>query len=365
MGCCQPAELINYDYSKEDVLKSYNLTSSTHYKKNNFKNTESPRKSNDKVHITTFFQSPNRREVTFKDFQTPTERKSKNDYWSIEEIDLKNLINAYKNEDLRFLFTYVRSDKKLEENMVIFEHKWAKTPKSLGSLTCGMISSILTSYLNEEVNLELFEEVKRTLIEILEEGFLMNILQYFKLEMDNKKFDKFDYGLQMVSVMLDFFDKFNEKDLQKFIILLIDYMLAFNIGFKDRKIETILVILDIFRKIHEKTNLVCELWEHGLILLRTLWFVYEISKELYIYDDQLVIWFRILNFIDETSKREDKRLLNIELKFQQGNIKDLLMKFNQKIIAETEKNIDPLKKQQRFDVDLLEYIKYLLKDMKI
>ena len=347
MGCCQPAEQWNYsyDYPTEAVLKSYNQTTSIspHYQRKTPEN------------INTSYNSP-KKPLIFKEFQTPTQKNSNFN----EDIELKRLKIAYNNEDLKALFSYVRSERLFEEISIEIKHKWVDFPRNLGVLSCIFIINILNSYINEEINKELFEEIKGNLKKICEEdeGF-MGILLYFKGEIDGKRLEKLEAGFLMIFFILEFLEEFEEKTEEFLVKICLEYVNLFNLGFENRKIEVILVIFDILRRIHVKND---KLWgviyENGLKIIRSLWFIYEISDKLYIFDEKVVIWFRILNFLDEMSKKDERRIVEIVKKFEQGNIKDLLKKFGEGL--EGDKG-----KVSKFEENLKNYLEFLSGDFQL
>ncbi len=341
MGCCQPAEQWNYiyDYPSEAALKSYhpNHTTSPHYQRKSPEN------------INTSYKSPPK-SIIFKEFQTPTTQKSQN----YEEIEVKRLLEAYNNEDLKTLFTYVKSHRLFEEIRVEIKHKWVSFPRTLGVLSCIFITNILNSYINEEINEELLEITKRNMKEICEkdEGFI-KILLYFKGEIEGKRFYKLESGFLMICFIVEFLEEFEGKTLEFLVKICIEYVNLFNLGFENRKIEVILVIFDIYQRIHAKSELWRFIWENGLKIVRSLWYIYEISDKSYLFDEKVVIWFRMVNFIDEISKNNEKRIEEIVKKFEEGNIRDLL----KKLVEGLEK--DSKKKMTKFDENLKEYIEVL------
>jgi len=363
MGCCQPIEQITYDYSSEAVLKSYHLNSSPHYRESSIK---SPHNANNPF-IDTTFKSP-KKEIRLIEFQTPTERNTRKRQWTSEEIDMKNLILAFKNEDLKYLFGYIENEDFIEEIVCNIEHKWASYPKTIGNLACVLICNILNSYLNEEINSELLKEIKNTIENILQEQSFFGVLGFFKGQIDRKRFFTLEHGFLMINSLLGFLGEDHNKEMDFLMKVLIEFIIAFNGGFKGRKIEMALLIFDIFLKIHEKNMFSSQILDNSLNILRTSWLVFEISIELYSFDEQLFIWFRISNFLDEISKKHEKRLKNIEFQFKEGNIKDLLISMKSRLLTERAK-FEKIKESQakimKFLMNLLEYIVFLILDLDL
>lgn len=134
-------------------------------------------------------------------------------------------------------------------------------------------------------------------------------------------------------------------------------------GFKDRKVETLLVVYDILRKTYSKKNDPNSslIFQNGLLISKTFILVYEISKEMYSMKEQIFFWFRMINFLDEISMNEaGNRVEIIVFKFFQGKLDEILkeMKYKlEKILTEEKKDLN---NDLVFEKNLLEYINFLL-----
>ena len=214
MGCCQPAEFISYDYSSDNVLKSYHLSSSRIPYKNNYRTSlnVTPQNHHETSQNASLnnFKSP-KRVIHPKDFQTPTQKKSKTSNWNSSEINFKNILAAYRNEDLEFLFEYVSNKQSFEKDWLLIEHKWASLPRNLGDLSCALISNILTSYLNEQINIDLLKEIENVLSRLLNNNKLNKIMEYLLEKQSEPEFDEREYEFLMLSMLLEFRISFHEN----------------------------------------------------------------------------------------------------------------------------------------------------------
>lgn len=358
MGCCQPTESIPYDYSSESTVKPFNLSSSRILCNNKNNYITSLRVTHQNL-FPNNHKSP-KKEMIHRVFQTPKQKKSKVLNWNPSKTNFKIILAAYQNEELKLLFDYIINEQSFEKDWLFIEHKWASYPQNLGGLACVFIVNILTSYLNEEINRDLLKETEDVLTMLINDNKLIRILEYFLEKNLDQNFTQREQEFLMISLILEFRISFNEIFFKIILKLLIKYIIAFNIESKNQKIETVLIIFDILRKVHEKSDLIPFLFmENGLIISRTIWFVYAISLEIYSFEDQLIIWFRILNFIDEISTKKDLRLYDVILMFKQCNLKDILFKMQEKInfgIQKIDKSNDNIK---LFERNLLKYIGFL------
>jgi len=212
------------------------------------------------------------------------------------------------------------------------------------------------------------KEIKNTIENILQEQSFFGVLGFFKGQIDRKRFFTLEHGFLMINSLLGFLGEDHNKEMDFLMKVLIEFIIAFNGGFKGRKIEMALLIFDIFLKIHEKNMFSSQILDNSLNILRTSWLVFEISIELYSFDEQLFIWFRISNFLDEISKKHEKRLKNIEFQFKEGNIKDLLISMKSRLLTERAK-FEKIKESQakimKFLMNLLEYIVFLILDLDL
>ena len=364
MGCCQPMEQISYDVSSEDVLKSYHLSSSAHYRNSTIR---SPIHGGPMLLETSLKTTPPKkdvREMRLNEFQTPTERNNRYRQWNANEQEVNNLVLAFKNEDLKYLFEYVKNEDFVDETGLIIEHKWAVYPRTMGSLACALITSILGSYINEEVHPEVLNELRSVIITVFHEQSFIVLLSFFREMIDKKRFFLLEHGFLMINSLLVFYEV-NPKDSEFLIKMLVDFLLVFNSGFKERKVEMGLLTLETLQKIHEHNKPSVQISEHGLSIVKTFWLIYDISIELYTFDEQLIIWFRLLNFLDEVSKNKGKRIQEYIEKFKMGNIKDLLISIKMRITQENSKVKEMQPKNRKFEPNLLEYLSVLFLDLNL
>lgn len=362
MGCCQPAEFngYSYEYPSDKVLQSNTLIlpPNPHYISHAFRSSLSPKnKFPDKVSKiqTSLYKSP-KKLLTFKDFQTPKERKTRVNDWNFEEVELHNLYTAYQNEDLSFLFTLIKNDRLFKQEFFQIEHSWAQFPQTIGQLACVLISNVLESYLNEQINEMLLKELEKSLQEFANENIFLDFFVYLQEELKEKRCYKLEHAFLMISLVLEFISKFSLKDHDVLLQILIEYFAAFSLGgFKERKAETLLLVLDILRKLHKKNNAFYSLLgENMQLIARTLWFLFENTKEMYSYDEQTTIWFRLVNFIEEISKKDDgARIKELITRFSQNNLQDLLKMMRESLGFSLTEEKNPSK---QFGKKLLDYI---------
>lgn len=367
MGCCQPAEFngYSYEYPSDKVLQSNTLIlpPNPHYISHTLRSSLSPKnKLPDKVTKiqTALYKSP-KKVLTFKDFQTPKERKTRINDWNFEEIELHNLYTAYQNEDLSFLFTLIKNERLFKQEFFQIEHSWAQFPQTIGQLACILISNVLESYLNEQINEMLLKELDKSLQEFANDNIFLDFFCYLQEELKEKRCYKLEHAFLMISLVLEFIGKFSLKEHDILLQILLEYMAAFNLGgFKERKAETLLLTLDILRKLHKKNNAFCSvLCENTQLISRTVWFLFENTKEMYSYDEQTVIWFRIVNFIEEITKKDDgARIKELITAFSQNNLRDLLKLMRETLVFCLNKGKFEKDTDKDFGKNVLDYIDF-------
>lgn len=364
MGCCQPADFngsYSYDYHTEKMLISKQITfpKSPHYDLNSVRKTASPKS---RKNLDFLYKSPHR-EIFTKDFQTPKERKTRGKNWYDEEMELNNLLMAFQNEDFSFLFSFVKSERALKESFMNIAHIWAPIPETLGQLACVMIGNILTNYLDEDINEILLGQLNYTLEKLENDNVFLDLLYFLEIEIREKKNYKLDHAFLMISILLEFLKGLSLKECEILILILLEFLTAFSLGFKDRKVETLLVVYDILRKTYSKKNdpNSAIIFQNGLLISKTFILVYEISKEMYSLKEQIFFWFRLINFLDEISINDaGNRVEIIVFKFFQGKLDKILKEMKdkiEKILTEEKKDLN---NDLAFEKNLLEYINFLL-----